>query len=289
MTKPKITVIGSVNLDMVTSTERVPNQGETLTGQNFEMIPGGKGANQAVAAARLGADVHFIGRVGDDPFGEILLKNLTENGIHVDGVEPVTGEHSGIATIIVSDRDNRIIYTPGANNLVTPEYVEHFLPIIDQSDYVVLQLEIPMETVEYVTGYCYENGIKVILNPAPIQPLSETVQKQATYITPNESEVVGVNASTEQLIVTLGKDGVKYYQDGEERIVPAYKVEAVDTTGAGDTFNGALAVGLAKGWSLEKAIKYGNAAAALSVQKFGAQDGIPTVAEVEQFLQARGE
>ncbi|WP_440894710.1 ribokinase [Amphibacillus sp. Q70] len=287
MNKPKITVIGSINLDMVTSTDHVPVQGETLMGQNFEMIPGGKGANQAVAAARLGADVNMIGRVGDDLFGQLLLDNLVKNGVNNDGVKPVTDCHSGIATIIVSDHDNRIIVTPGANEWVTPQYVERFLPMLLQSDYVILQLEIPLETIEYVTGYCYENEIKVILNPAPIQPLPEVIQEQVTYLTPNESEVKGVQASPDQLIVTLGKEGVKYYDEGKAQIVKGYRVEAVDTTGAGDTFNGALAVGLAQGWSIKQAIQFANAAGALSVQTFGAQDGMPTLEEVKRFLQVR--
>jgi ribokinase len=289
MKQKKVTVIGSINLDMVTTSDRMPHQGETMMGTGFNTVPGGKGANQAVAAARLGADVTMVGCVGDDTFGKVLLGNLEQEGISVTGVEPVTGVTSGVATILVSDGDNRIIVTPGANNYVTPMYVERYLDVIDQSDIVVLQLEIPLKTIEYVTGYCYQNDIPVILNPAPIQEVSDEILKQVTYVTPNETEVTTLNVSKEKLIVTEGKRGVSFYHNGVHQQVSGYVVPVEDTTGAGDTFNGALAVYLAEGQPLKEAITFANAAAALSVQKFGAQGGMPTRREVNEFLKKGGQ
>ncbi len=289
MKQKKVTVIGSINLDMVTTSDRIPHQGETMMGTGFNTVPGGKGANQAVAAARLGSDVTMIGCVGDDPFGKVLLENLEQEGISTDCVEPVTGVSSGVATILVSDGDNRIIVTPGANDYVTPNYVERYLEVIDRSDMVVLQLEIPLKTIEYVTGYCYRNHIPVILNPAPIQDVPDEVLKQATYVTPNETEVTTLTVSKEKLIVTEGKRGVSYYHNGEQQQVSGYNVTVEDTTGAGDTFNGALAVYLAEGQPLKEAIAFANAAAALSVQKFGAQGGMPIRRDVIQFMKKGGQ
>lgn len=289
MKRKQVTVIGSINLDMVTTSDRMPHQGETMMGTGFNTVPGGKGANQAVAAARLGADVSMIGCVGDDPFGKVLLENLHREGVLTDGVEPVTGVSSGVATILVSDGDNRIIVTPGANDYVTPMYVEQYLDVIDHSDMVVLQLEIPLQTIEYVTGYCYRHNIPVILNPAPIQEVPDEVLKQITYVTPNETEVTALDVGKEKLIVTEGKQGVRYYQNGEVQHVPGFNVTVEDTTGAGDTFNGALAVCLAETQPLKEAIVFANAAAALSVQKFGAQGGMPSRSEVIEFMKKGGQ
>ena len=288
MKKTKITVVGSINLDMVTTAERLPDQGETMMGQGFETAPGGKGANQAVAAARLGADVTLIGCVGDDPFGQLLLSNLKKEGVSVTGVEPVTDTSTGVATILVTDNDNRIIVTPGANNHVTPAYVQHYLSLINQSDIVVLQLEIPIETIQYVTAYCKAHNITVILNPAPIQALPQEILNNVTYVTPNETEAQALNIKQQQLITTLGAQGVKYDDDGKTVVIPGFSVNVVDTTGAGDTFNGALAVCLAEGKSLKQAIRFANAAAALSVQTFGAQGGMPTREAVNKLLSEGG-
>ncbi|WP_226038487.1 ribokinase [Aquibacillus saliphilus] len=291
MQKPKVTVIGSINMDMVTATSRIPGKGETLIGDGFNMVPGGKGANQAVAAAHLGADVNLIGRVGDDPFGDILREQLIKEGVIVTGVEPVTDESSGVATILLAEQDNRIMVTPGANNHVTPEYVARYRSIIKQSDIVLLQLEIPLQTIEYVTGYCNQEGIPVILNPAPAQLLSDSLLDMVTFVTPNETEALEITQNItgyeDKMIVTLGEAGVRYKLDQKEVIVPGFPVSPVDTTGAGDTFNGALAVALAKREEMEQAIRYANAAAALSVLHFGAQGGMPDAASVENFLLER--
>ncbi|MCK0470172.1 ribokinase [Halalkalibacter sp. APA_J-10(15)] len=290
--KPIITVIGSINMDMVTMTGRVPEQGETVMGEGFRTMPGGKGANQAVAAARLGAEVHMIARVGEDSFGKELQSHLKEQNVNIDNVEPVTDNHTGVATIVLSERDNRIIVSAGANYDVTPDYIMQHLAIIDRSDIVIVQLEIPIETVECVTGYCKEKGIPILLNPAPAHPLSPAILDAVTYLTPNEKErdEMELDRETykEKLIVTLGEKGVSYLTDDlAEEILPGYKVDVVDTTGAGDTFNGALAVALGRQMKMKDAIQYANAAAALSVQKFGAQGGMPTDEEVRDFLAER--
>ncbi|GAE31369.1 ribokinase [Halalkalibacter hemicellulosilyticus] len=289
---PIITVIGSINMDMVTTTVRVPEQGETVMGECFRTMPGGKGANQAVAAARLGAEVHMIGRIGEDSFGKELQSHLKKQNVNVDGVEPVTDNHTGVATILLSERDNRIIVSAGANDDVTPDYVKRHSAIIDRSDMVIVQLEIPIETVECVTGYCYEKGIPIILNPAPAHPLPPAILDAVTYLTPNEKErdELEIDRVTykKKLIITLGEKGVSYMTDEQvEEVIPGYKVEVVDTTGAGDTFNAALAVALGRQKKMKEAIQYANAAAALSVQQFGAQGGMPTDDEVRDFLEKR--
>lgn len=289
MKKPKITVIGSLNMDIVTTTETFPLQGETVKGADFQTIPGGKGANQAVAAARLGADVRMIGCVGDDSFGEKMWINLKKENINVHHVKTVNDSPSGLANIILSEQDNRIIFISGANSFVTPSYIEQVKDSIYDSDYVIIQFEIPKETVEYCLEICNERKVPIIVNPAPAMELSEEYWKKATYITPNETEWQQLfhKKKSNDLIVTKGKEGVLFMEAGIEKSVASHKVEATDTTGAGDTFNGALAVALAEGQGLEASIRFANAAAALSVRKMGAQAGMPTREEVRQLLEER--
>lgn len=299
MTKKKITVIGSINMDIVTSTNILPKMGETVLGKAFHTIPGGKGANQAVAAARLGADVTFIGCVGDDLFGKELKQHLKQQGINVENVEPVTETSTGTASITLYDGDNNIIVVPGANYHVTPKYIEGLEKIIAESDVVLLQLEIPLETVERTVEIARRHKATIILNPAPIQPLSKELLSKVDYITPNEHEQEMLLTSFEwadeerkeiikKCIVTKGSKGVSILKEDEFKI-PSFNVDVVDTTGAGDTFNGALAYCLSIGYELEEACRFANATAALSVTKFGAQGGMPTLQEVEEFLQQRGE
>ncbi len=289
MKDPSITVIGSINMDLVTTSERIPEQGQTIMGESFFYNPGGKGANQAVACARLGAQVNMLGCVGDDPFGRILIDNLSKENVVIDNVEPVTDKPTGVATILINDHDNRIIVTPGANYSVTPSYIQQYLDVIDQSDVVLLQLEIPLDTIEYVIGYCSKKGIPVILNPAPAQKLSAFVLENCTYLTPNETEKLEITEEMDtykkKMIVTLGEKGVEFCSEDNVETVTGYRVTPVDTTGAGDTFNGALAIQLAKGIHLKEAITFANAAAALSIQKRGAQQGMPTMREVIEFLE----
>ncbi|OOC60688.1 ribokinase [Paenibacillus ihbetae] len=287
----KITVIGSASMDLVVTSATRPGAGETVLGDSFKTVPGGKGANQAVAAARLGAEVTMIGRVGDDSFGRVILNNLKGNGIVADYVEPVTDMESGTAHIILAEGDNSIVFVKAANDLVTPDYVDRAAEVIQGSDIVLIQQEIPEETVVHVSDLCAKYGVPLILNPAPARPVPQSVIERAAYITPNEHEALVLFGEEplgdvlrrypNKLIVTEGKKGVRYYDGSQEVIVPGYKVEAVDTTGAGDTFNGAFAVALAEGMSLSDSLDFANRAAALSVTKFGAQGGMPTRREVE--------
>ncbi len=286
MKKPKITVIGSINMDLVTSTDKFPEQGETIRGTQFQTSPGGKGANQAVAAARLGANVNMIGLVGEDSFGEQLLTNLHNEDVDVTNVAKQKGTSTGLANIVLSEKDNRIIIIGGANEYVIPSYLEKCKEAIIESDYVLLQFEIPKQTIEYCLEICAEHHIPVIVNPAPAMKLSKKAWKQATYITPNETEKKQLfqNQLDERFIITEGKQGVSYMEDNQPKHVAAHDVEVLDTTGAGDTFNGALAVALAEGRSVTEAIIFANGAAALSVQKIGAQSGMPTKEQVFNFL-----
>lgn len=287
----KITVVGSSSMDLVVTSSKRPGAGETVLGEAFNTVPGGKGANQAVAASRLGAEVTMIGCVGDDHFGQIILKNLAANGVLIDHVEPVTGMESGTAHIVLAEGDNSIVVVKAANDCVTPDYIERKTEVIRQSDIVIIQQEIPEETVAYVSRLCAEFQIPLILNPAPVRPVPEEVVEQTAYITPNEHEAAALFGDEpleevlrrypNKLIVTEGKRGVRYYDGTQEVRVPGYQVNAVDTTGAGDTFNGALAVALAEGRSLRESLDFANRAAALSVTKFGAQGGMPTRSEVE--------
>lgn len=281
-------------MDLVVTASKRPNKGETILGESFKTVPGGKGANQAVAAARLGAEVYMVGCVGADGFGEEVVNNFSSNGVFTTYVEPVTHSETGTAHITLADGDNSIIVVKGANNYVTPDFVEKALDVILESDIVLIQQEIPEETVEYVTEICFANDVPLLLNPAPARPISKTVIEKATYITPNEWEASvlfenkdiheALKEFPNKLLVTEGKNGVRYYDGENEVLVPAYVVNTVDTTGAGDTFNAAFAVSIAEGNSIKNSIRFANRAASLSVTKFGAQGGMPTREEVEGCL-----
>ncbi|MFC7440849.1 ribokinase [Laceyella putida] len=291
----KIAVVGSASMDLVVTSSKRPGAGETVLGEAFKTVPGGKGANQAVAAARLGAIVSMIGCVGDDHYGKAILQNFKENNVRTDYVKPVTDMESGTAHIVLAEGDNSIVVVKGANDRVTPQYVEKALKVIRESDIVLIQQEIPEETVEYVSKICHDIRVPLLLNPAPARALSQTVIEKATYLTPNEHEasiLFGGLKSEEALrrypnkvFITVGNKGVRYHDGENEVLVPAYQVEAVDTTGAGDTFNAAFAVALAEGKSLRESLRFANRAASLSVMKFGAQGGMPTRAEVEESLE----
>jgi ribokinase len=294
MTMVKITVIGSSSMDLVVTSAIRPGAGETVLGESFKTVPGGKGANQAVAASRLGAEVYMIGCVGNDHYGSEILDNFKENGVIVDYVEPVTGVESGTAHIILAEGDNSIVVVKGANDYITPDYVKKAQGIIRKSDVVMVQQEIPVETVEYVSAVCSEFNVPLLLNPAPARPLSEDVINKSTFLTPNEHEASVLFAGltpTEALkqypnkvFITEGKRGVRYFNGENEVVVPGFVVEAVDTTGAGDTFNAAFAVALAEGKNFDESLRFANRAASLSVTKFGAQGGMPTRKEVEESL-----
>lgn len=290
----KITVVGSASMDLVVTSSKRPGAGETVLGESFMTVPGGKGANQAIAAARLGAEVTMIGCVGDDLYGEAVLNNFQSNGVITDYVEPVTDVMTGTAHIVLAEGDNSIVVVKAANDLVTPAYVDKAVEVIRASDMVLIQQEIPEETVVHVSNLCAKYNVPLMLNPAPARPVSQTLIEQAAYITPNEHEAAilfrdeplgeVLRKYPNKLFVTEGKKGVRYFDGTQEVVVPGYKVEVVDTTGAGDTFNGALAVALAEGMDLQNSLKFANRAASLSVMKFGAQGGMPTRSEVERSL-----
>lgn len=279
-------------MDLVVTSDKRPNAGETVLGESFKTVPGGKGANQAVASARLGADVYMVGRVGDDAYGQDILSNLQAQGVRTSYMKPVTEMESGTAHIILAEGDNSIVVVKGANDEVTPDYVSDALSTIDDIGMVLIQQEIPEETVEAVCTICSEKEIPVILNPAPARKVSKQVLDQAAYITPNEHEAVlmfdglptrdALRQYPNKLLITEGKNGVRYFDGTKEVLVPGVPVEAVDTTGAGDTFNGALAVALTEGKSLYDALAFANLAASMSVTKFGAQGGMPTREELEK-------
>lgn len=290
----KITVIGSSSIDLVVTADKRPVKGETIIGNSFKTVPGGKGANQAVAAARLGGVVSMIGCVGDDAFGKNIVDNFHTNKVNTDAVKTISNCETGTAHIILADGDNSIIVVKSANDHITPEYVESMKKIIEESNIVLIQQEIPEETVEYVSELCVSVGTPLLLNPAPARPLSQKVIDNATYITPNEHEAEVLFGTSDvpgslrqypnKVFITEGKNGVRFFDGSEEILVPSYQVEVVDTTGAGDTFNAAFAVSLAEGKSLTDSIRFANRAASLSVTGFGAQGGMPTREEVEGNL-----
>lgn len=292
----KISVVGSINMDMTVTAERIPLKGETLIGQDVHYIPGGKGANQAVAMARLGADVEMFGCVGDDSNGEVLIKNLKSQGVKTDNIKVVENTPTGIALITVGDNDNTIVVVAGANGKVDCAYVDSIAEELKKSDMVVLQHEIPIETVEYVVDFCSKNSIKVVLNPAPACPLKQETIDKITYLTPNEHEAVILfgEGSTdeflkkypEKLLITQGSKGVSTcLKSGEVLLVPARPAKVADTTGAGDTLNGAFSVKIAQGADIAEALRFANVAASLSTEKFGAQGGMPTYEAVMKEME----
>lgn len=290
----KIVVIGSCNVDITVECDRWANPGETIFGNKLTINPGGKGANQAVAAARLGAEVTMVGCIGDDMYGELIAKTLKENNIDATYVKVLPGEHTGTAHITVAENDNTIIVIKAANDMVEPSLIDEAWEAISKADMVLLQHEIPAKTNAYIIEKCFAAGVPVLLNPAPVEPVPQELLNKVTYLTPNEHEaailfanqgkadILGRNQG--KVIMTLGSKGVAYAEKGQVYNVPGFKVTPVDTTGAGDTFNGAFAVARANGKSLQDSISFANAAAALSVQKLGAQGGMPYLKEVEEML-----
>ena len=283
----KIAVVGSINMDMVVTAERIPLKGETVYGNDIMYNPGGKGANQAVAMARLGAKVDMFGCVGADANGQKLLENLQENKVGTEFVKVLENTPTGLAMITVGEQDNTIVIIGGANEKVDIDYDETIKEKLKAYDMVVLQHEIPLETVHKVIGFCNENHITTVLNPAPAAKVPLEIVKKVSFLTPNEHEaslIFGQGISYEELlktypeklVITQGVKGVSTgLKNGGILTVPARKSEVVDTTGAGDTLNGAFAVRMAMGDTIEEALIYANTAAGLSVEKMGAQSGMP--------------
>jgi ribokinase len=307
VTKP-IIVCGSLNMDFVVQLERLPRPGETLTGEGFRTLPGGKGANQACAAGRLGGRCRMVGRVGADVFGDQLRSGLAAAGVDVSGVMTTPGVASGVALICVqAGGQNMIVIASGANGCLVPSDLEILSGPRD--GFLLLQLEVPIGTVEAAAVRGRSLGLSTILDPAPARPLPAGLLSQVDILTPNESEAMvllnrpasevseseapavardlrGLGPGT--VILKMGAKGA-WVDDGVRGVhVPGGVVDAVDATAAGDTFNGALSVALAEGMPLDAAVRFANAAAALSVTRFGAQDSIPTRSETDAFLKARG-
>ncbi|MBM7598985.1 ribokinase [Virgibacillus halotolerans] len=289
---PRVCVVGSINMDMVTTTKKMPKQGETVLGESFKTYPGGKGANQAIAAARLGANVSIIGAVGDDTFGRSLLTHFQSEGIDQEGIQVIPNISTGIATIILSENDNRILVSSGANAKLTPEIVNDSHELLLASDVILLQFEIPMETVQFTVDFAYKHQIPVIINPAPFHEIPEDILKKVTYLTPNEVEFLSMTnmplfeSIKNKMIVTKGEQGVQFVaSSGVLETIPAYQVHVKDTTGAGDTFNGALATELGRTKSIDESVHFANAAAALSIGRLGAQGGMPMRKDVTRFIE----
>lgn len=283
----KIAVVGSINMDMVVTAERIPLKGETVYGNDIMYNPGGKGANQAVAMARLDAKVDMFGCVGADENGRKLLDNLQKNKVGTDFIKVLEDTPTGLAMITVGEQDNTIVIIGGANGKVDTDYVESIKDKLKEYDMVVLQHEIPLETVHKVIDFCNENKIVTVLNPAPAAGVPLELVEKIDFLTPNEHEAGLIFGSDmtceamlksypEKLVITQGARGVSTcLKNGEILTVPARKSKVIDTTGAGDTLNGAFAVRMAMGDEIEEALIYANTAAGLSVEKMGAQSGMP--------------
>lgn len=300
----KVVVVGSLNMDLVTRASRLPRAGETLIGQTFSTVPGGKGANQAVASARLGADVSMIGCVGTDAYGTQLRDALTVEGIDCQAVSTVDGS-SGVALIVVDDSSqNAIVIVAGSNGELTPASLQAFDAVLQAADVIVCQLEVPMNTVGYALKRGRELGKTVILNPAPASaPLPAEWYASIDYLIPNESEATAlsgvtvdsidsakaaatqlIQAGAGKVIITLGSQGALFTDGQAFEHLLAPKVKAVDATAAGDTFVGGFAAALANGKGEAEAIRFGQVAAALSVTRAGAQPSIPTLHDVQGFV-----
>ena len=297
-----ICVIGSLNMDLVVNVDTMPKPGQTIIGSNFKEVPGGKGANQAVAMARLNGNVSMIGKVGEDGFGQTLINSLKNDKVDTTYIQTSKGA-TGVALITVDkNAQNSIVVSPGANFEVKEDDIDNNIEAIKNSDIVVLQLETPLNTIKYALNKAKELNKYTILNPAPAVKLDDEIIKNVDLLTPNETEleiISGVSIETEEdiqkaaqimiekgvkeLIVTLGSKGSLYINKEKSMFKKAYKVEAVDTTAAGDSYTGALAVALSQDKGMEEAMDFASKVGALSVLKEGAQSSLPTLEDVENF------
>ena len=294
----KIVVVGSINMDYTAILAELPHPGETLLAKDFKMSGGGKGANQAMAAAIFSHHVTMIGMLGNDPAGHALYKKMQSKGIDVSCIE-FTETPTGTALINVAEQGkNTIVVFPGANHQLTPAHVAKYKDVIEAADMVMMQLEIPMETVRFVTDMAYAANVPVFLNPAPAQALDTDLLSKVTYITPNETELLRItqsfdstrgavslmNLGVKNVIITLGSNGCYVKNASEEGRIGTFKVNAIDTTAAGDSFSGALAAQLANGVPLKEALVFANATGALTTTKIGAQEALPTKEEVIKLM-----
>ncbi len=300
-----VVVFGSVNIDLVTRVWEFPKPGETLTGLSFQTFPGGKGANQAVACARLETVTKMVGRVGSDVFGKTLRNNLKSNQVDIQFLQEDENTSSGVAVITVNEKaENQIIVIPGANGEVGDEELDRLEDALADAQILLLQLEVPMGAVNRAAKMAHQRGVTVILDPAPAQPISKELIENINYITPNQVEaamLVGFPITTEKeaqkacrklieqgienVIIKMGENGVVYANHKEQVHIPAIPVKAVDTVAAGDAFNGALAAGLAAGMTVQDAIRWGNAGGAWSVTRAGAQTSLPYLNELKALLE----
>lgn len=304
MRKPKITVIGSSNTDLVAKAPKLPAPGETVLGSEFIIAPGGKGANQAVAIARLGGDVTFVAKLGMDDFGDQALENFKKDGINTEFIFRDEVSPSGVALIFVDDSgENMIVAAQGANARLSPRDIDKAREVIKSADIVVMQLESPLETVEHAVAIAAEKRVPVILNPAPGRKLESKLIEKVYCLTPNETEaeiLTGVKVSDDNsaqkagekllelgagsVVVTLGKRGAMLVTREGNSLIPAFEVDAVDATAAGDAFTGGMAYALAIGKDLKDSVRFANAVAALAVTRMGAQPSMPAREELERFL-----
>ena len=300
--KSKIYVIGSSNTDMVVKSSFLPKPGETVIGDTFLMNPGGKGANQAVSASKLGGDVTFITKVGNDMFGTKAINNFKNIGINTGFIKVDNKNSSGIAIIMVDNKgENSISVAPGSNNALTIKDVDFLKKKLNSSDYVLVQLEIPIFVVEYLIEICNELSVKLILNPAPFQKISDYHLSLVNTITPNETEAqylsgievkdkesakkaseTLINKGIQNVIITMGENGAYYKSSNYEGLIPVKKVKVKDTTAAGDTFNGALVAGLSMKMDMLSSIEFANHAASYSVTKLGAQSSTPSINDLNK-------
>ena len=298
----KICVIGSLNMDLVVNVDTMPKPGQTIIGSNFKEVPGGKGANQAVAMARLNGNVSMIGKVGEDGFGQTLINSLKNDNVDTTYIQTTKGA-TGVALITVDkNAQNSIVVSPGANFEVKEDDIDNNIEAIKNSDIVVLQLETPLNTIKYALNKAKELNKYTILNPAPAVKLDDEIIKNVDLLTPNETEleiISGVSIETEEdiqraaqimiekgvkeLIVTLGSKGSLYINKEKSMFKKAYKVQAVDTTAAGDSYTGALSVAFSNNKDVEEAMDFASKVGALSVMKEGAQSSLPTLEDDENF------
>ena len=305
---PNIVVVGSLHMDLTIKAKTIPRLGETVLGDQFKMSPGGKGANQAVAAAKLGANVTLIGRVGSETFGTDLIRNAGQHGINTRFIMQDKETQTGLALIMVDQKGNNIIAVfPGADMTCNKEDIDRADSVIESADILLAQLETPFHVVQHAIQKAFQCGVKVILNPSPARTLPEDVLRKVYILTPNESEAEILSGTsitdlssarkaiteilkkgTEGIVLTLGKEGALVGTKRETVHVKSPKVNPVDTTGAGDAFCGALAVAISSGENLEEAVVYANYAGALATTKMGAQEALPTREELERFMREKG-